>query len=180
MGWGRSPRAKSRRERLEAIDPDWNPDWSLSWQRHYAKAHWLLSEGATLAELQPGVSLGGDDVGTWLAEQPAAWRTLTDGQQQRLAALGIQPAATAALPAAPAVPAGASRWEINLAAARHFKACEGHLRVPRDHTETITDTEGGEHHIRLGVFRSNTRSQHKKQKLSANQASEAHELGLLA
>ncbi|MGP3991852.1 helicase associated domain-containing protein [Streptomyces sp. 3N207] len=179
-GLGKRPeRAKSRRERLEGIDPDWNPDWSLSWQRHYAKARWLISQGATLAELQPGVSLGGDDIGTWLAEQPAAWHTLTDGQQQRLTKLGVRPAATAALPAAPAVPAGAGRWQINLAAARQFKTREGHLRVPRDHTETITDAEGREHLIRLGVFRSNARTRHKKQKLTPDQTREAEQVGLL-
>ncbi|MEU2726000.1 DEAD/DEAH box helicase [Streptomyces smyrnaeus] len=178
-GLGNKPeRARSRRERLEAIDPDWNPAWPLSWQRHYAKARWLISQGATLPELQPGVSLGGDDIGTWLAEQPAAWHTLTEDQQQRLAALGIQPAPTTA-PTAPAVAAGASRWELNLAAARQYKAREGHLRVPRAHIETITDTAGHEHHIRLGVFRSNTRSHHKKQKLAPDQAREAHEVGLL-
>ncbi|MBQ1122474.1 Helicase associated domain protein [Streptomyces smyrnaeus] len=178
-GLGKKPeRARSRRERLEAIDPDWNPDWTLSWQRHYAKARWLISQGATLPELQPGVSLGGDDIGTWLAEQPAAWHRLTEGQQQRLAALGIQPAPTTA-PTAPAVPAGASRWEINLAAARQYKDREGHLRVPRAHIETITDTAGHQHHIRLGVFRSNTRSHHKNQQLAPDQAREAHEVGLL-
>ncbi|MGP3991290.1 helicase associated domain-containing protein [Streptomyces sp. 3N207] len=42
-GLGKKPeRAKARRERLEAIDPDWNPDWPLTWQRHYAKA-WARS-----------------------------------------------------------------------------------------------------------------------------------------
>jgi superfamily II DNA or RNA helicase len=178
-GLGKKPeRAQARCERLEAIDPDWNPDWPLSWQRHYAKARWLLAQGATLAELQPGVSLGGDDIGTWLAEQPAAWHILAEGQQQRLTGLGVRPATPPAL-IAPAVPAGATRWEINLAAARQFKNREGHLRVPRGHTEVITDTDGRKHHIRLGVFRSNTRSHYKKQKLSPDQTHEAHEVGLL-
>ncbi|WP_149563215.1 DEAD/DEAH box helicase [Streptomyces cacaoi] len=180
-GLGKKPdRAESRRRRLEAIDPDWNPTWPISWQRHWAKARWLLSQGATLAELQPGVSHGGDDIGTWLAEQPAAWHTLTEGQQQRLAALGVHPTPPPALPAAPAVPAGATRWEINLAAARQFKAREGHLRVPRAHIETVTDTDGRTHEIRLGVFRSNTRAHHKKQKLTPDQTREATDIGLLA
>ncbi|MGY1440125.1 DEAD/DEAH box helicase [Streptomyces reniochalinae] len=175
----KSARAEARREWLEAIDPDWDPTWSPTWQRHCAKARWLISQGATLAELQPGVSLGGDDIGAWLAEQPAIWHTLEEGQQQRLVELGVQPAPAAALPAAPAVPAGATRWETNLAAARQFKAREGHLRVPRGHTETVTDVDGGEHRIRLGVFRSNTRSHHKRQKLTPAQTREAHDVGLL-
>ncbi|WP_225844167.1 helicase associated domain-containing protein [Streptomyces albus] len=78
------------------------------------------------------------------------------------------------------MPAGATRWEINLAAARQFKAREGHLRVPRAHIETVTDTEGRTHEIRLGVFRSNTRTHHKKQKLTTDQMREAADIGLLA
>ncbi|MGI5350419.1 Helicase associated domain protein [Streptomyces sp. CA-250714] len=171
-------RAESRRKRLAAIDPDWNPDWPLTWQRHYAKVRRLLAEGATLEELQPGVSVDGEDVGSWLAEQPAAWHTLEPGQRQRLTELGVRPAAKAER-TGPAVPAGASRWEINLAAARQFKAREGHLRVPRSHTETVTDTEGREHQVRLGVFRSNTRTRHTKGKLTADQAHEAATVGLL-
>ncbi|MDJ1136830.1 DEAD/DEAH box helicase [Streptomyces iconiensis] len=179
-GLGTDPeRAGARRRRLEAIDPDWNPGWSLVWQRHYAKARWLLGQGATLDELRPGVGIGGDDVGSWLAEQPAAWPTLTPAQQQRLTEMGVRPAARKQLTPT-AVPAGASRWEINLAAARQFKEREGHLRVPRPHTETVTDTEGREHPVRLGVFRSNTRSHHKQGRLTREQAREAHEIGLLA
>ena len=178
-GLGKNPeRAKARRRQLEAIDPDWNPRWPLPWQRHYAKVRWLLTEGATLTELQPGVSAGGDDVGSWLAEQPANWHTLQPGQRKRLSDIGVRPAPKAQL-TGPAVAAGASRWEINLAAARQYKAREGHLRVPRSHTETVTDTEGSEHRIRLGVFRSNTRSHHKQHKLSPEQVREAQDIGLL-
>ena len=53
--------------------------------------------------------------------------------------------------------------------ARQLKAREGHLRVSRSHAETVTDTEGREHHIRLGVFRSNTRTRHDQQKLTPGQ-----------
>ncbi|MEU2726004.1 helicase associated domain-containing protein [Streptomyces smyrnaeus] len=101
-------------------------------------------------------------------------------QQQRLTEIGVRPAPTAVSPAGPAVPAGATRWELNLAAARQYKAREGHLRVPRAHTEVVTDTSGREHHIRLGVFRSNTRSHHKQHKLTPGQSREAHDIGLLA
>ncbi|WP_326771050.1 helicase associated domain-containing protein (plasmid) [Streptomyces sp. NBC_01591] len=33
-------------------------------------------------------------------------------------------------------------WALNLAAARQFHACEGHLRVPRKHVEQV-GTEAG-------------------------------------
>ncbi|WP_053758323.1 helicase associated domain-containing protein [Streptomyces sp. AS58] len=45
-----------------------------------------------------------------------------------------------------------ARWEANLAAARQFHAREGHLRVPRQHVETIEGTP-----LRLGAFLDNTR-----------------------
>ncbi|MFD5574506.1 helicase associated domain-containing protein [Streptomyces cadmiisoli] len=45
-----------------------------------------------------------------------------------------------------------ARWEANLAAARQFHAREGHLRVPRQHVETV---EGAP--VRLGAFLDNTR-----------------------
>ncbi|WP_037614250.1 DEAD/DEAH box helicase [Streptomyces albus] len=141
------------------------------------------AEHHTLAAPRDAV-LAGVAVGERLhqARKPgglAAWHTLTEDQQQRLAALGVHPAPPPALSAAPAVPAGATRWEINLAAARQFKAREGHLRVPRAHIETVTDTEGHTHDIRLGVFRSNTRTHHKKHKLTPDQTREATNIGLL-
>ncbi|MGP3991638.1 helicase associated domain-containing protein [Streptomyces sp. 3N207] len=77
------------------------------------------------------------------------------------------------------MPAGASEWEINLAAARQFKAREGHLPVPRPHTDTVTDAEGRQHPIRLRVFRSNTRSHHKQHKLTSDQAAKPLRSGFL-
>ncbi|MEU2608819.1 helicase associated domain-containing protein [Streptomyces albus] len=40
--------------------------------------------------------------------------------------------------------------------------------------------KGRTHEIRLGVFRSNTRTHHKKQKLTPDQMREATDIGLLA
>ncbi|MGP3991996.1 hypothetical protein [Streptomyces sp. 3N207] len=51
--------------------------------------------------------------------------------------------------------------------------------MPRPHAETVTDTDGRRYHIRLGVFRSNTRGHHKQHKLTSEQTRKAFEVGLL-
>ncbi|MFC8425524.1 helicase associated domain-containing protein [Streptomyces sp. NPDC057236] len=64
----------------------------------------------------------------------------------------------------------ADKWALNHAATTQYYQREGHLHVPRKHTETITtggDQDGGrevsgegaeEHHLRLGAWVSNQRS----------------------
>ena len=49
-------------------------------------------------------------------------------------------------------------WQRSLAAARQYRAREGHLTVPRQHVETMVDDGGQEHTIKLGVWLSNQRS----------------------
>jgi Helicase associated domain len=46
----------------------------------------------------------------------------------------------------------ADKWATNLAAARQFHAREGHLHVPRKHTETVNGAE-----YKLGMFLDNAR-----------------------
>ncbi|MFD9606342.1 helicase associated domain-containing protein [Streptomyces sp. NPDC059970] len=47
------------------------------------------------AEVLPGFTAHGMDVGKWLAKQrkPEVWQALTDGQRERLEQLGIAPLA---------------------------------------------------------------------------------------
>jgi hypothetical protein len=57
----------------------------------------------------------------------------------------------------------ADKWAMHLAAARQFFEREGHLRVPRKHTETITMGEDDgedqvQRELRLGAWISNQRS----------------------
>ncbi|WP_411848851.1 DEAD/DEAH box helicase [Streptomyces mobaraensis] len=190
-GLGKKPeRAQRRRELLEAIDPDWNPQWPLAWQRRWAKVKWCLDGGAQLADLRPGLMVDGEDVGAWIAEQHLSWQGLSAGQRERLAVLGIRVPAgeleTAALPALEAagavvLPATATPWERGTAALRQYKAREGHVRVPRAHRETIRIDHGDdglrEEHVRLGIWRSNTRS--RRDRLTDTQRQEAQRLGLL-
>ncbi|MCI0386212.1 Helicase associated domain protein [Streptomyces sp. CNQ085] len=190
QGLGKDPeRAAERAARLAQIDPDWNPaekGWTVDWQRQYAAVRACIDGGASLEEIRPGVTVGGEDVGLWLARQRTQWEQLTDGQRERLEALGVHP--TAVAPGREAgtgdqaagtvvVPAGASAWDRALAALRQYQAREGHTRVPRKWTETIHDQTGQEHPIRLGVWINN---QHQRRdKLDTERAATLEELGVL-
>ncbi|MTE17558.1 helicase [Streptomyces sp. TRM43335] len=184
-----SQRAAERAARLAEIDPDWNPaaqGWTVDWQRHYAKLRACIEGGATPAEIRPGVTVGGEDVGLWLARQRTGWERLADGQRERLEALGVQPTtpapgreAGAADQAAEAVvvPASATAWERALAALRQYQAREGHVKVPRKWVEAVHDETGQEHPIRLGVWISNQKQ--RRGRLPHERAKVLEELGAL-
>ncbi|MFP8962590.1 Helicase associated domain protein [Streptomyces nanhaiensis] len=189
-GLGKDPeRAAQRAARLAAIDPDWNPaenGWTVDWQRHYAAVRACIHGGATLEEIRPGVTVGGEDVGLWLARQRSEWERLADGQRERLAALGIQPTTPAPGREAGAgdqaagtvvVPANATPWDRALAALRQYQQREGHVRVPRKWIETVHDETGHQHPIRLGVWINNQRQ--RRSKLPDERATALEELGVL-
>ncbi|MEU6315297.1 Helicase associated domain protein [Streptomyces sp. NPDC047014] len=94
-GLGKDPvRAARRAAALAAIDPDWNPaalGWTVDWQRHYTYLTQLLTDGAHLTAIVPGVTRHGEDIGRWLATQRRNWDRLNTEQQTRLAMLGIRP-----------------------------------------------------------------------------------------
>ncbi|WP_435059646.1 Helicase associated domain protein [Streptomyces sp. bgisy060] len=177
-------RARARDGLLRAVDPDWNPPWPISWQRHYAGLRACLDGGTTLADLRPGMLVFGDDIGLWLLQQQKDWSGLSEEQQRRLLAVGVQPAVPVALPAGAAagdaalLAAEASNWERHLTAARQYQEREGHMRIPRAHCETVVDAAGVHHVLKLGVWRSNTRS--RRAKLPKQQYEEAASLGLFA
>ncbi|MGC0423618.1 hypothetical protein [Embleya sp. AB8] len=109
-----------RRPRLDAIDPGWNPAghtdparrWPPAWQRMLAVVRLHLESGGTLAELAPGHSVGGEDVGAWPARQQRPGAGLTPAHRAALAGLGVEPAAEV-----PAQRAAPDRWTLTLAAA---------------------------------------------------------------
>lgn len=135
---------------LEAVDEDWNPSWPAEWQRHYAALRDLVADEEGQADVLPGFTVHGMDIGKWLARQrkPEVWQALTDGQRERLEQLGIVPLALEPEePAKPsATPVGA--FERGVAALAQYKAREGSVTVPRAHVERLED--GTE--VRLGVF----------------------------
>ncbi|KUN90459.1 DEAD/DEAH box helicase [Streptomyces caeruleatus] len=150
---------------LEAVDEDWNPDWPAEWQRHYAALRELVAdeEGqAGQVEVLPGVTVHGMDIGKWLAEQrkPEVWQTLTEGQRQRLEAIGVVPLAPPAEPKAPAAApqTALSAFEKGVAALAQYKTRTGSLTVPRGHVEALPD--GTE--VRLGVWLTNTKTRRAK------------------
>ncbi|MFC9176786.1 Helicase associated domain protein [Streptomyces sp. NPDC057107] len=173
-GLGTDPvRAEERRRALEAIDPEWNPTgWPVDWQRHYAATRHLLGEEQAPGELLPGVTVNGCDVGTWTTRQtdPAVWDTLLPEQRTHLEALGLTRRTTTP---APAAPAGA--FERGLAALAQYAAREGHLKIPRQHTETVV-IDGQEHEVKAGVFLANHKS--RRTKLSADKLGAFAALGL--
>ncbi|MEG9553696.1 Helicase associated domain protein [Streptomyces baarnensis] len=178
-GLGTDPaRADERRKALEAIDPEWNPTgWPVDWQRHYAATrHLLAEEQGRPAELLPGITVNSIDVGTWTTRQtdPAVWDTLSTEQQKRLEALGLRRTETA--PAAPAGKSGkGGAFERGITALAQYTAREGHLKVPRQHTETVV-IDGQEHAVKAGVFLSNHKS--RRNKLSTEQRAQFAALGV--
>ncbi|MBM9624794.1 DEAD/DEAH box helicase [Streptomyces zhihengii] len=165
---------------LEAVDEDWNPSWPPEWQRHYAVVREMLAEETILAYVEPGVTVHGMDIGKWLAKQrkPEVWAALTDGQRERLSAVGIVPHApapveqtTSAQPTtAPA--ASLSAFEKGVAALAQYKARTGSVVVSRGHVERLED--GAE--VKLGVFLSNSKT--RRAKLTADKLAALAALGL--
>ncbi|MFD4552260.1 Helicase associated domain protein [Streptomyces sp. NPDC058466] len=159
---------------LSEIDEDWNPSWSPDWQRHYAALRELVADEEGQAEVLPGFTVHGMDIGKWLARQrtPKVWQALTAGQRERLQQLGITPLARE--PEAPAKPTNTpvSAFARGVAALMRYKTREGHLTVPRGHVEALPD--GTE--VKLGVFLSNTKS--RRAKLTTDKLQQLADIGL--
>ncbi|KOV68694.1 helicase, partial [Streptomyces sp. AS58] len=158
----------ARMEALDEVDPGWCPEWEIGWQRCLRLALTHVKNGGTLPAGPGEVVMQGEDLGTWIAVQRAGWDKLAPAQQYLLETLGIEPPSEGEVLARVSQDA---RWEANLAAARQFHAREGHLRVPRQHVETIQGTP-----IRLGAFLDNTRR--RAPKLSEQRRNDLDELGM--
>ncbi|MFD7439678.1 helicase associated domain-containing protein [Streptomyces sp. NPDC059861] len=78
---------------LLGIDEHWNPAWPADWQRHYAALRELVRDEEGQANVLPGVTVHGMDIGRFVAKQrqPAVWERLMDEQRALLGALGIAP-----------------------------------------------------------------------------------------
>ncbi|MGW5331061.1 Helicase associated domain protein [Streptomyces sp. NPDC004014] len=160
---------QERHEQLDDIDPAWCPAWPIDWQRCFHLTRQHLQAGGTLPT-QPGVVVHqGEDLGRWARAQQLGFDKLTTVQQWMLQhILGIEPTAEDEKPKPRR--SQADKWALNYTAATQYYQREGHLRVPRSHTETIVisgDEDGGhdgekaetqEHRLRLGAWISNQRS----------------------
>ncbi|MEU4730394.1 Helicase associated domain protein [Streptomyces sp. NPDC023588] len=178
-GLGKDPdRARQRAAALAAIDPDWNPrtlGWTVDWQRHYAYLTQLLENGARLAEIVPGVTRHGDDVGRWLATQRRDWERLNEKQQRRLATLGAKKAPRARRRAAttataPRVRAGGEAFQKGIQALQQYIQREGAM-PGRGAIEQLPD---GPH--RVGIWIGNQKA--RRDRLDQTQLAALAELGV--
>jgi hypothetical protein len=168
---------------LAAIDPDWNPDWPLDWQRHFAAVRECVDGGARPADLVPGVTVNGYDIGRWLERQRrhTSWEALLPEQRERLARLGVRPQPAAAGKAAVRGRSGGagkpSAFDRGLAALARYQSRTGSVTVPRGHVEQLPDSaSGGPAEVKLGIWLSNTRT--RRNRLTAQQLDRLAELGL--
>ncbi|MFJ1569863.1 Helicase associated domain protein [Streptomyces erythrochromogenes] len=183
-GLGKDPgRAQRRAAALAAIDPDWNPGvlgWTVDWQRHYTYLTQLLTEGARLTAITPGVTRHGDDVGRWLATQRRNWDRLNTEQQHRLNELGVKKApparkATVETATASGPRASGDAFQKGLQALTQYVARTGSVTVPRGHEEAVV-IHGEEHAVKLGIWLTNTRS--RRGKLDQTQLAALAKLGI--
>ncbi|MFF4756383.1 Helicase associated domain protein [Streptomyces sp. NPDC001270] len=175
-GLGKDPeRAGRRAEQLAAVDPDWRPDWPVDWQRQYAGVARLLALGADVADIVPGVTSSGADVGRWLhrQRQHVVWEGLVQGQRERLTALGVRPLLPEQRTPGKGSRGGSGAFERGCAALAQYRERTGSVGpISRAHTEVLPD--GSE--IKLGVFLSNTKT--RRAKLSTEQLQQLASLGL--
>ncbi|MFG2622750.1 Helicase associated domain protein [Streptomyces sp. NPDC048507] len=159
-GLGKDPvRAGRRAAELAAIDPGWNPGawgWTVDWQRHCAYLAQLLEEGARLADVVPGVTRHGEDVGRWLAGQRRDWDRLSGEQRRRLGALGVEAGVRERPSGAPAA-AGGAAFRTGVEALARYVGREG--RLPgRGAVETLPDGTGH----RVGVWLMNQKQRRER------------------
>jgi hypothetical protein len=159
---------------LQEIDEHWNPAWPADWQRHYAAVRELVRDEEGQADVLPGITVHGMDVGRFVLKQRqhAVWTGLMDGQRELLEAIGVVP-----LPPEQETPvktprAAAGAFERGVAPLTQYKARTGSVTVPRAHVERLED--GTE--VKLGVFLSNSKS--RRAKLGADKLAALADLGL--
>jgi hypothetical protein len=162
--------SQERMEALDAIDPGWAPEgWDVAWQRCYRLTLARTRADGTLPTRAGELIVQGEDLGTWITTQRAAWEQLAPAQRFLLETVGVDP--EEAGPARPVARSQDERWAVNLAAARAFYAREGHLRPTRKHVERVDGQE-----IKLGAFLDNTRR--RKARLSPERRAELDALGM--
>ncbi|XIG72375.1 helicase (plasmid) [Streptomyces sp. SGAir0957] len=129
--------AESRRERLDAIDPGWCPVWDVAWQRCFrlVQARVRAGGGLPTGAGDGDVVVQGEDLGRWVRAQRHGFEQLLPAQRWLVEnVLGV---AAAGEDERPVRRTQDHKWALNIAAARQFHAREGHLNVPRKHTEAV-------------------------------------------
>ncbi|MFI0242505.1 helicase associated domain-containing protein [Streptomyces sp. NPDC016845] len=94
-----------------------------------------LAGGGGLPTAPGEVVVQGEDLGRWVQAQRLDFEQLQPVQQWLLEnALGIQAAAEEEQPVKRTQD---HKWALNMAAARQYRAREGHLNIPRKHVEAL-------------------------------------------
>ncbi|WP_406740637.1 Helicase associated domain protein [Streptomyces atratus] len=178
---------EARRAALEEIDPGWCPVWDTGWQRCFRLTQNLLQNGGVLPVVAGKAIVQGDDLGRWVAAQRHGWEQLLPAQQWLLEnVLGIEPAEETERPVKRTQD---DIWALNLRAAQQYHAREGHLRVPRKHTEHLErateDTTGPASRqagpdepvdVKLGMWLDNVRK--RADKLTEQRRTDLNHLGM--
>ncbi|MYT74963.1 helicase [Streptomyces sp. SID8367] len=168
------------------MDPGWCPAWDTAWQRSYRLAKNHLDAGGTLPHSGPGVLVvQGEDLGAWVHAQRLGWNKLGTAQQWLLeSVLGVEEASEDEQPVRRTQN---DKWLLNLTAAQRFHAREGHLQVPRKHTELVppeeagrgalgAETDGDGVPVALGMWLTNVRR--RAHKLTAQRRNDLNQLGI--
>ncbi|MFF2165473.1 Helicase associated domain protein [Streptomyces sp. NPDC058175] len=147
---------------LTALDRWWNPPWPITWQRAYHAARQSRAVNKTASEAE-----------SWLESQRVRFDRLHPEQKSLLEELGLVelPDTSASSATESRLPARERAFQRGLAAARAFRAREGHLNVPQRHIEKI---EGDP--VRLGQWLSNLRR--RRSGFSPHRQAALAELGL--
>jgi hypothetical protein len=136
-----------------------------------------LIEAGTELPTGPGqMTLQGEDLGAWVQAQRLGWDQLLPAQAWMLEnMLHLSPAGPEERPPAPRTQA--DKWALNIRAAKEFHAREGSLQtVPRKAVVQISEPDGSQTTVKLGLFVDNCRR--RADKLSEQRRAELDALGM--
>ncbi|MFJ1618441.1 Helicase associated domain protein [Streptomyces sp. NPDC088251] len=160
-----------RARALHDLDPNWNPPWPVTWQRAYHAARRHREAGRTLTAIpRDYVTDEGLRLGEWLHTQRNR-RPADPAQLDLLTHLGLPQGMPARQPKPDGISARDRAFHRGLAAAKAFRAREGHLDVPQRHIEAL-----GPEPVRLGQWVSNIRR--RWDRLASDRRQALQEVGL--
>ncbi|MDG4859640.1 Helicase associated domain protein [Streptomyces sp. T-3] len=175
--------SQERREQLEEVDAGWCPVWDVGWQRGFRLTQAYVVGGGAVPTTAGEVVVQGEDLGQWVMMQRLGWDKLLTAQQWLLEnVLDLAPMEEAERPVKRTQD---TKWALNLAAARQYRAREGHLNVPRKHIERM-ETDGtlrgaqtaaeGVVEVKLGMWVDNARR--RAAKLTTERHADLDQLGM--